>query len=235
MKVGIIFDFDDTLINFSQAEYIALNYVSKDLFSLIEEHLKNPGLVDFESFREFVLRISRSYNLLGIYDRPIWWKKILEIFNLDMKVDYNYLCNLTSRYWSIIAKNSKINDGAVELLTLLKKYGVKIGLLTNTDGECGNKKQRIIESGLHSYFDSIIIGGENGIPVKPNTKSFLRACESLGLDQCIMVGDDYFKDCLGAINAGLNAICLCKDINKMCAKDLRELSIILINNIINKF
>lgn len=64
------------------------------------------------------------------------------------------------------------------------------------------QKEKLHRVGLLHYFDTII-GGD--IALKPNPESYKLAVGKTPIEDCIMIGDDYKKDYLGAIQVGLPA------------------------------
>ena len=89
---------------------------------------------------------------------------------------------------------------------------------------------RLKTAKIDRYF-SEIYGGEDFI--KPSKQAFVRAAGNTKLEECIMIGDNYNIDIMGAYNAGLNVIYFnpkLKDNNKLKfdeISDFRELMNIL--------
>jgi len=108
---------------------------------------------------------------------------------------------------SIAGQNTPFED-ALDIVEYLKKKGYKLGLVTNSDGEGGDKRSRISKFPYLDKFNLIIIGGENNVKPKPSLQPFIFACEELKVpkESCVMVGDDPVKDCLAAKRAGLKSI-----------------------------
>ena len=62
---------------------------------------------------------------------------------------------------------------------------------------------RLKKLGLDLYFKEIIGADYH---MKPSKEGFLSACGPYKPSECVMIGDNYDKDILGARNAGLNTI-----------------------------
>ncbi|MFP3202192.1 MAG: HAD family hydrolase [Sulfolobus sp.] len=201
---AIFFDYDNTLVSFDDKSNEALMAVSEDIFNFIRENYSNVN-ISIEELKKLVIETSKSLDEEGVYDRKSWWQAILNKLGITAEIDDLY--EWTQIYWSIASNNTPYED-ALDLIEYLKRKNYKIGLITNSDGEWGDKKARISKFPLISYFDVIIIGGENNIKPKPNVQPFIIACEKLGLStsQCIMIGDDPVKDCLAAKKAGFKSI-----------------------------
>lgn len=198
----IIFDFDNTLVDFNTNSQKALTAVARD----IHDYFNDLGYsVELDKIHSVINSIANKLDEEGIYDRTKWWEETLS--SLGLKANKEQLYEWTSLYWSI-ASNNPVYDDALELLQYLKSKNYKLALLANSDGEGGNKRQRIEKSGLTKYFDIIVIAGENGIKPKPSLQPFVYTCEQFNenINSCLMVGDDPIKDCLAAKKAGLKAV-----------------------------
>ncbi|AWR97279.1 HAD-IA family hydrolase [Acidianus sulfidivorans JP7] len=198
----IIFDFDNTLVDFDTNSKKALFAVAKDMYDYFNEIGSSPNFNDIYSA---LLTVSAKLDEEGIYDRNKWWEESLKSLGLKASKDQFY--EWTTLYWSIASYNPPYKD-SIELLEYLKEKKYKLVILSNSDGEGGDKKKRIENSSLSSYFDAIIIAGENGIKPKPSLQAFILACEQFSgvPSSCLMVGDDPVKDCLGAKKAGLKSV-----------------------------
>lgn len=201
---ALFFDFDNTLVIFQELSNQALNKVAEDVLDFIRENYPNIK-VNKEELLNFLYEISKKLDEEGVYDRRIWWEEVLRKYGI--KAEMEDLYEWTQIYWSI-AGNNKPYEDSLDAIEYLKRKGFKLGIITNSDGEWGDKRQRLNKFPLISYFDVIIISGENNIKPKPNIQPFILACEKLNLttEQCIMVGDDPVKDCLAAKKAGLRSI-----------------------------
>lgn len=201
---AIFFDFDNTLVSFEEKSNEALQKVVEDIYNYITENYPDKN-IQKEEIKKVVFEVSKELDEEGIYDRKIWWQSSLD--KLGIKAEMDDLYEWTQIYWSIASNNTPYDD-ALDLIEYLKRKGFKLGIITNSDGEWGDKRARLSKFPLISYFDVIIIGGENNIKPKPNIEPFIVGCEKLGLttSNCVMVGDDPVKDCLAAKKAGMRAI-----------------------------
>lgn len=198
----VIFDFDNTLVDFNTSSQKALFSVAKDM----HDYFLDLGYsISFDKILSVLTSVSAKLDEEGIYERNKWWEESLAL--LGLKADKDQLYEWTSLYWSI-ASNNPVYEDAKEVLDYLKSKKYKLVMLTNSDGEGGNKRQRIQKSNLSKYFDTIIIAGENGIKPKPSMQPFILACEYFNetSNSCLMVGDDPVKDCLAAKKAGLKSV-----------------------------
>lgn len=80
--------------------------------------------------------------------------------------------------------------GAESLLELLKRRGIRIGILTRGSPEYA--KKALVIAGLARYIDAIVARDRNsGISPKPDPESAMALAEKLGVtvDESVMVGD----------------------------------------------
>ena len=108
--------------------------------------------------------------------------------------------------------HDEIDEKIYELFDILKEDNKEIILLTNWFGK--TQRERLRRKNLLDYFDDIVSGD---MALKPNIESYDLAVQNTPKDECIMIGDNYKKDYLGAINYGINAYLLNEenDINKL--------------------
>ena len=201
---AILFDYDNTLVNSKPVFRKAIQAVSSDIYNFLKDNAQT--LVSPELLEQKLLYISEKLDSEGVYDRNAWWVEVLKEIGIN-EVEKDQLFEWTSLYWSIAGETLPFED-AMDILTYLKQKGYKLGLVTNSDGEGGDKKSRRSTFPYIDKFDIIIIGGENNVKPKPSIQPFILACEELKAkgNECVMVGDDPVKDCLAAKKAGLKSI-----------------------------
>ncbi|HAW19751.1 MAG TPA: noncanonical pyrimidine nucleotidase, YjjG family [Flavobacteriales bacterium] len=108
------------------------------------------------------------------------------------------------KYVDLCPTKTKLNDGAIELLNLLKdKYPLHI--LSNGFHEV--QLVKLASSGLDVYFDHVITS-EMANAKKPNPRIFQFAnkkCQATA-DESLMIGDNLEIDVRGAVDFGWKAI-----------------------------
>jgi len=79
-------------------------------------------------------------------------------------------------------------DGALQLVSSLKDYGIPLACLTNDERRRTEAALTLL--GMRSYFD-LIVGADDVEYPKPHPHMFLKACRSLALKprEVVMVGD----------------------------------------------
>ncbi|WP_338604826.1 HAD family hydrolase [Sulfolobus tengchongensis] len=201
---AVLFDFDDTLVNFSSKAKEALDAVSKDIYIYIKENYNQE--LDINIIKKLVEAESSRLDREGEYNRNKWWESVLRALNINY-VDRTQLYDWTNLYWSIASQVEPYED-ANEIIEYLDSKGYKLGIITNSDGEGGNKNKRLANFPQINKFDVIIIAGEGGIRPKPNLEPFIVACERLSVppNTCVFVGDEPIKDCLAAKKANMISV-----------------------------
>ncbi len=96
-----------------------------------------------------------------------------------------------------------------EVLHGLRAMGYRLGIISNWSW---NLRARCAQLGIADNFDLILASAYAGVE-KPHPAIFHLALESLQVapERAIHVGDNYTADVLGARNAGLDAVLICRD------------------------
>src|SRR5262249_50595718 len=99
---------------------------------------------------------------------------------------------------------TKPTPGAGETLAALKAQGVKVGVVSNSDGFVGHYLDR---AGLLGYCDLVVDSQLFGIE-KPDPRIFQHALERLGVaaEGVPFVGDRYDVDVMGAEAVGMRGV-----------------------------
>lgn len=90
------------------------------------------------------------------------------------------------------------------LLTKLRADGYVVGLVSNRDKPVDDYLSSI---GLRPFFDFTLVGGQVS-SWKPDRVIFDEALKKAGVaaHEAVYVGDNYYADIVGAINAGMDAV-----------------------------
>jgi putative hydrolase of the HAD superfamily len=103
----------------------------------------------------------------------------------------------------------RIFDEVLPALDLLKRSGLKLGVISNWDNRLRPLLRRLE---LDQYFQSIVVSCEIGAS-KPAPQLFAAACAQLGSEpaETLHVGDSREMDFMGAVASGLQAVWLRRD------------------------
>lgn len=168
---AIVFDLDDTL--YSEKEYVKSGYSA---VSQMLPQIKNAEAKLWKAFEEKKSAIDELLLSEGIYSDELK-QKCLEAYRFHQPSIHLY-------------------DGVAEMLTLLRKRGLLLGIIT--DGRPEGQWAKIKALKLAEYTDKIIVTDElGGVEYrKPNKKAFvlLRELFDVQFSEMCYVGDNIKKD-----------------------------------------
>lgn len=191
----VLFDADDTLFDFSQAEAYALNNTCSQ-FGLES----NPNLAD--SYRQLNQQLWDEFEK-GLIDQATLR---VERFNrLFKEQDVAFNANEFSQsFVKHLSEAAFIINGAVELCNKLLEKGIRIAIITNGIKEV--QHGRISRSELANMFEHIIIS-EDAKSQKPHPEIFDYAFQKLNLTDkngVLIVGDSLSSDIRGGMNYNID-------------------------------
>lgn len=200
----IFFDLDNTLWDFEKNSREAL------LHLFLEHNIQEKCKVDFNTFitkyEEINHELWHLYSLLQTTKEELRYQRFHKTFlhfNHDnLPLSYQW----ADDYLKISPYKTHLIDGAMDVLLHLKeKY--KLHIITNGFKEVQHIKLDCCN--LKPFFDHIIISEEHGFN-KPDHKIFDLAqnLTNSQFHECVMIGDNYDADILGALNAQWKAIYL---------------------------
>lgn len=177
----LIFDLDNTLIMWKD-EYVDAIAKSIDKFDIkYDAHYMSDLVDEYENYYDR-------------YDKEL----LVEFINkrIDSKVDMNFIDDFLYN----IGFCGDVDDSVVDTLEYLSsKY--ELVVLTNWFTEA--QSNRLKSAGIDKYFKKIF-GGD--LVLKPEKQAFINAADGTKLDECVMIGDSYTLDVMGAYNAGIKPI-----------------------------
>ena len=190
----ILFDLDDTLLDFEKAEHIAFNKLLEDSDIQFNEEL-------FNKYKEINRGLWRRFELGEMSNKEVTKLRFEQFFNLlGKKVDgREYDVN----FRSYLAMGNQLFDGVIELLEKLSKTHI---LCIASNGVGVTQHTRLKNNDLNKYFKHIFISEEVGYQ-KPDVEFFNAIFEKLGninKKEIIIVGDNLMSDILGGINSGID-------------------------------
>lgn len=192
MVKAVIFDLDNTLVDFMQMKRQAVNAA---VDSMIDAGLRLTR-------SEALARIEAIYKERGIEFQNVFDQLLYDIFQ---KVDYKILSA------GIIAYRRAREAALVPyphvnmMLVSLVKRGIKLGVVSDAPGR--EAWLRLCYLNFHQIFDCVVTFEDTG-ERKPNPGPFLRALELLKVrpEDAIMVGDWPERDVVGASMVGMTTV-----------------------------
>lgn len=178
------FELDSTLF---EAFYQRYHYHNEKVWALYR-----VGKIEKEVLR--TVRFSRAFDDVGI------------AYNAEMIEAF------ASRFLEICPKLPHLIDGTHELL---KAASGKAQLHIITNGFKEVQHIKLDYSNLRPFFKHIIISEDHGFN-KPDIKIFdlAQSLSNAQVHECVMIGDNYDADILGALNANWKAIYLSENIKE---------------------
>ncbi len=192
----ILFDLDDTLFDYIEAEGVALKE------TLLEVGIE-PNDELLERYKAINLYYWRLTETEEITREELCYKRFDDLFK-EFGIDY---CpkTMNAKYEISLSRACHLIDGAVELLeNLVKNYR----LFVVSNGGPKIQYGRLKGSGLGKYFEKVFISEEIGFH-KPDIRFFefcFSQIENFNKNETIIVGDNLFADVYGGQNAGLRGV-----------------------------
>ena len=205
----VLFDLDDTILDFHRAEHIAL---SKTLTEMgIDACEKNIALYSEINSAQWKLlelgKLTREEVMRSRFE--LFFKSI----NVTRSVD-----KAKELYEGFLSIGHFFMPEAIETLdTLVKKYNLYIV----SNGTYRIQKERIASADISKYFKEIFISERVGYN-KPDVRFFDKCFEKIGdinRERTIIIGDSLSSDILGGINAGIHT-CLYNPSHKKNKTDI---------------
>jgi putative hydrolase of the HAD superfamily len=195
MFKAIIFDLDDTLIDFRERKKVL---IKRSVEAMIKAGLEEDPIGLYDEFNKF-------YWDTGIEDQNIFEKFLAKKYG---HVDYRVLAHAIIAYRRANALLLKPYPNVVEVLGKLKKNGIKLAILSDAPKLAAYT--RLVEVGMDELFD-VIITFDDVLEIKPSIKGFKMVIEQLDVkkEECLMVGDNPDRDVIGAKKFGMK-ICLAR-------------------------
>ena len=199
----VIFDLDDTLIDFASTRRVAHGLMAEMLVDegiAAEPFLQAVGEVDKPLFAQFEQgRITRQEYRMRRFAEPF--------DRLGLVPREGLVAQLNRLFMDCVNDSPKLYDDAWTTLERLRRDGLQLAILTN--GPADGQRRKLAATGLGDAVDHVAIGEEAGVS-KPHPQAYLRVCEHLGIapGECLMVGDSLALDYQGALAAGLQALLL---------------------------
>lgn len=193
-----LFDLDRTLWDFdANAENNICGLLEKYHLPIDDKH----GF--FHSYEKI------NHRLWADYEKGLLSKEMLRcerfyqallVYGID---DRKFAEKMGEEYLNEMPNQKILMPNAMEVLSILKKRGAKMALISNGFKEVQYRKLQ--NSGIAHFFEAILISEEQGVH-KPSPIIFKRALKAINgvKSESIMVGDDFANDIEGAMIFGID-------------------------------
>lgn len=199
----IFFDLDHTLWDFDRNAEICLTTIFE------ESQLALKGIENVAIFISTFSAINKGlWNQLDTgkithdYLRKQRFRLVLS--ELQLPIDEQLSLEMNERFLELLPNQKGLIDGATELLEKLSE-NYRLHILSN--GYYAIQLQKMKSSGIYHFFEEIITN-DIANARKPDVAIFRFAVQKLSasMSECLMVGDTYEADILGAHSAGMDVI-----------------------------
>ncbi|MCE6988842.1 YjjG family noncanonical pyrimidine nucleotidase [Dyadobacter sp. CY323] len=197
----IFFDLDHTLWDFEKNSSESLTEIFHQLT------LNLYGIASLEAFINSFLRINTE--LWDAFDRGKVHHTYIRENRFKMVFDeLGVMCpdnhtEIGELYLRALPDKKHLLEGALDLLTYTHSAGYRLHIITNGFNEIQAKK--IASSEIGHFFENVVTF-ETASAKKPDPRIFEYALEIAGAspEECIMVGDNWIADILGAKKVGID-------------------------------
>ena len=194
--MAIFLDIDNTLYNYNLvhkfAKQKALEFCN-DKFNIDVNQLEQYYDIAKKSIELELGQTASSHN------RLLYFQRMLEKLEIN---PLTYALQIYNIYWDSFLGTMQVFDGVYELC---RRYSGKICLTTDLTAHIQYRKLEKLQ--LCKFCNSIVSSEEAGHE-KPHPYIFMLALNKLGLrtkDVCV-IGDNFKKDIVGALNLNINSI-----------------------------
>ncbi len=193
----VLFDIDDTLLDFKRSERVAF-FETLQAFEIV-----NGQTAIFNRYQEVGHHLWKSFEK-GIITKEFLrlerFNKIVQEFSLNVSVDKMSKCYLEA----LVTHTFKVKD-AQEILQNCKENDCKIGVISNGFKEV--QKRRLENADLLQYIDFVVTSDEIGIQ-KPDIEIFKYAIKKyspkIKKENILMIGDRIESDIKGGNDFGID-------------------------------
>ena len=212
MLKGVLFDLDDTLLDWSgfDDDWSAMERGHlRGVFDYISAEIHPLDDIDAYS-AEFGSRMLAAWTAArGNMHAPNLGTVLVETsvaFGVPAEALDARRC-LEAYHWEKIP-GTRIFPEVPETLGLLRQHGIKIGIVTNAHQPMWIRDVEIRQHGLFDFFPDCRVSAADVGYLKPHPVIFQTALRCLGTKpaETIFVGDDPEADIVGAKSAGLRSI-----------------------------
>lgn len=193
----IIFDVDDTLIDFAATEHYAL----RSLFNAHHWKLTTAVQQRYNSYNQGLWRQLEQGKITYDQLSEMVFRNFLKD-NLQINVDGLVIMQ---EYRSYFSEYHQLLPGVIDTLRFAQKKGYQLAVMSN--GESFMQEHRLALAGIKNYFSLIVTSQAAGF-AKPDKRIFdyFFNLSSIGPAETIFFGDGLQSDILGAENYGFNSI-----------------------------
>jgi putative hydrolase of the HAD superfamily len=205
---GILFDYGETLVEFSRPREALAEAEERILGALRASGRQDPGIATLHAIMERVEREVLEHQQSGSLDEIDVVAVSLRAYGdagLDLDDDLlDEVLRIEQEAWW---HGAHLDPDAVPLLDSLRDRGIRVGLCSNAPYRVQSLHGQLEFLGLESHLDAVTFSAEVGWR-KPSPRIFQAAMRAIGTEAActVMVGDSEAADIAGAHAAGMRAV-----------------------------
>ncbi|PEX85316.1 YjjG family noncanonical pyrimidine nucleotidase [Bacillus cereus] len=190
----LLFDVDDTLLDFQKAEKVALRMLFKEkgmpLTSEIEAHYKKVNKSLWDAFEEGKINRDEVVNTRFSILFKEYGKEVDGIL-------------FENNYRSYLEVGNQLMQGALEFINQIQG---RYDLYIVTNGVSKTQEKRLRNAGLHSLFKDIFVSEDTGFqkPMKEYFDYVLERIPNFASEEGLIIGDSLSADIKGGYVAGID-------------------------------
>lgn len=190
----LLFDADNTLLDFTAAEEAAIRKTCEELS--VPFNCEVGRL--YSKINDSLWKQFEKGEIARNEIKTERFRRLIKTLQLSVSAE-----RMSETYIKQLSLQAPLIEGAEDMLqTLCKKYDMYI----ITNGNAPVQKSRLEKSGLLRFFSGVFISEEVGFP-KPKKEYFeavLSAIPESDVSKVCIVGDSMSSDILGGINSGID-------------------------------
>ena len=201
MHINLLFDLDQTLLDFHASERKALELTA------LNYGLKYSDR-SYQLFKECNKSLWLELEKGTISRAELFRKRFAYFFEISGAAEpYPDLVKVNDEFIYIMSQHGVLMDGALDFVKKVRREIRDSRIYIASNGATVNAEGRIRSTGLGEYIEKLFISERMGA-AKPSAEFFDICLEDIAepRETCIMIGDSLTSDMLGAKNAGLRSV-----------------------------
>lgn len=210
---GVLFDFDDTLIDWSGVQ---LSWHELEAPRLMRVHAYVAGtarrdtvdavsMIDLYQERTIKAWKAARETLIAPHMPNILYDTMRDLgFNCD-ELDFDEI--IREYNWNVIPGTVVFPD-VIPALEALRSAGIKLGIVTNSSQPMALRDAELAGHGLIDYFPDCRLAAADSGYLKPHRRMFEAALAQMGTapQETVFIGDNPTADVAGALAVGMRAV-----------------------------
>ena len=200
MHHNLLFDLDQTLLDFHASERLGVRFVLEQNGLEFTEEL-------YQSFKQINKSLWLEFEKGSITKPELFVTRFRRLFDqCGCDTDKTDLERINSDFIDHMSQHGVLLDGALELLENIRQSVPDARVYIITNGVTRNACGRIASTGLNEYLCGVFVSEQLGA-AKPAREFFDAVIKAIGepAESCLVIGDSLTSDMLGAKNAGLSS------------------------------